>query len=217
MRAILAAFLEAQREAWTRTGLAYRGPADFVLRHGEWFEPRELPPEYEPGAPRACYGNAIIAAVRWDLAYVEGWALTPVLPLPVQHAWNADAAGGVVDTTWPPGGLAYLGCRFAVERADDCTWEGDQNVLDDWRRGWPLLKEPWLGERADWVRSERLRVPETGDGRALAAGVRQLFADRLAGISNDEWQRRLAALISRWGARAVIEAGVEVRLGGENG
>lgn len=176
---------EWQRKA---NGLAYRGPADFLLQHGEWFEPRQLPAGYQPGKPRMCFGNAICTAALYDIDYVEGYALDPgALWLPIHHGWCADA-GGLVDPTWATGepilarqsrrptllrgvpGAAYLGVRFSLERADDCTWNGDQNVLNDFERGWPLLREPWTGEPEglEWPPSDRLDLL-----RANAHRVRQ--------------------------------------------
>jgi hypothetical protein len=146
------AFLRVFRDAWTpeqaeALGLVYRGPADFVLRHGRWWRPAgALPDGVEPGLPGRCYGNSIAGAVLHGLRYVQGWALPASGVLPVAHAWNADADGRAVDLTWPEPGRAYLGVEFSVERADDATWNGDADVLDDHRRDWPLLREPWRGE-----------------------------------------------------------------------
>jgi hypothetical protein len=41
--------------------------------------------------------------------YVEGRALHPVERLWLPHAWLALPSGRVVDLTWEPPGLAYLG------------------------------------------------------------------------------------------------------------
>lgn len=128
-------------------GLAYRGPADFVLRHGRWWTPRPRPAGLPQAMPRACYGNAIGGAVLYGFRYVQGYAVHSAAPdLPVPHAWNADAGGNVVDLTWNPVGIAYLGVELSAERADDGTWNGDADPLDDWRRGWPLLRSRWRGE-----------------------------------------------------------------------
>lgn len=159
-------FNEAQTAS---LGLAYRGPADFVLRHGESFEPRPLPDEYEYGAPKACYGNAIVLAATRGLGYVEGYARGP-FGLAIPHAWNTDDEGRLIDVTWSAifdDGVraaipdsAYLGVRFSLGRADDATWNGDGSVLDDWKRRWPLLREPWTGENweREWEPTEALRA-----------------------------------------------------------
>lgn len=104
--------------------------------------------------PRFCYGNAIMLAAMVGLPYVEGMAC-PRIDMPaVPHAWNLNAAGQAIDSTWalgeaqgaPVEGRAYFGVRFAVKRADKATWDGDANVLDDWKHKWPILREPWPGE-----------------------------------------------------------------------
>lgn len=153
-----------------RVGTIYRGPADFILQHGEEFEPQALPEEYEYGAPKLCFANALILAATSGLVYVQGYAFGP-FGLPIPHAWNVDAEGGLVDTTWqseetdsglrvPMPGSAYLGVRFSVGRADDALWNGDADVVDDWQRRWPLLREPWTGEdfEREWEPTEALRT-----------------------------------------------------------
>lgn len=138
---------------WTREradelGLAYAGPADFVLSEGRWWPVESgLPPGVPMyGAPRACFGNCIYAATVWDLRYVQGYALgldNDGTLAAIPHAWVADASGRAWDLTWRPPGWAYLGVEFSVERADDATWNGDAETIDDRERGWPLLREPW--------------------------------------------------------------------------
>lgn len=141
--------------------LVYRGPGDFVLRHGHWYDGRPLRRDVDPGAPSACYGNAIVYAVVRGWRYVEGFAYQPG-DEPRQHAWLLDERGLLVDPTWPLASpwTAYLGVVFSVERADDATWNGDATVLDDFNRGWPLLREPWAGEDAslEWPLSPRLEA-----------------------------------------------------------
>lgn len=155
-----------QAEEQMRPRGFYAGMYDFVLREGTWFDPPTGPLEYQRGAPRMCFGNAIVLAATRGLRYIEGFALSP-LGLPIHHAWNLDPAGQVVDTTWGlwaggrcliPMGLAYVGVEFAVERADEATWNGDASVLDDWNRGWPLMQHPWEGERTDWQESDRIKA-----------------------------------------------------------
>jgi hypothetical protein len=145
-----------------RPGLHYTCAADFVLQHGQPYVPAPHPYR-ERGAEKCCYGNAIMLAVKYPaLRYVEGYALLSLAPMPVQHAWNVTPDGGLVDITWRPVGAAYLGVEFALERADDATWNGDASILDDWQRGWPLFRVPWTGERswADYVPSEPLALAQ---------------------------------------------------------
>lgn len=147
LHAYLVQLREAARPMARAVGLVYAGAADFLLQHGQWYVPGALTVR-ERGQPRLCYGNAIMLAVkRPELVYVEGYAVAPGIPVPMMHAWNATADGTLVDITWQNTGVAYLGCVFSVERADDATWHGDACVLDDWKRRWPLLRRPWEGER----------------------------------------------------------------------
>lgn len=184
-RWIIRSHLRLLRDAWPqeqadRAGLVYRGPADFVLREGRWWPPRPRPAGIMQGAPKACYGNAIGAAVKYGLRYVQGYAVSPVeLQLVVPHAWNADADGNVVDLTWNPTGSGYLGVEMTFERADDATWNGDADPIDDYLRGWPLLQQPWPGkDTADptWPPSPlllALKAQRAGDVNAMLRHLRE--------------------------------------------
>lgn len=146
-RATIRAHLRA--ETWERRraaelGFEYRGPADFVLRHGRWWPVGPFRRDLPRGPERHCYGTSIGAVVLLGLRYVEGYAVHQAAPDDViPHAWNADEDGRVVDLTWVPHGVAYLGVEFCIERADDASWYGDACVLDDFHRGWPLLRSRW--------------------------------------------------------------------------
>jgi hypothetical protein len=143
-------------------GYAYDSPIDFLLQHGQWYRPRSCPPDIQKGLPKCCYGNAIIAAVRYELRYVEGFACLDLgeEARVFHHAWCTNAAGQLFEVTWPESGLAYYGVEFSVERADDCTWNGDACVLWDHSREYPLLREPWSGEvwPQAWPESPRLAM-----------------------------------------------------------
>lgn len=172
--------LRVLRDAWApeqseALGLVYRGPADFLLQHGRWWRPADLPEGVELGAPRACFGNAMNASIVHGLRYVQGYALPASSPLPVPHAWGADDDGHALEVTWSQQGRAYLGVEFSPERADDATWNGDADILDDFHRGWPVLRERWRGELPEpdpsWAPSPMLlalRAWKAGDSEEAA-------------------------------------------------
>lgn len=66
------------------------------------------------GLPKRCYANAIgYAATNKSLFYVEGYAIDPGFPLPLQHAWLIDETGAVVDPTWEDAAdHVYFGIAF---------------------------------------------------------------------------------------------------------
>src|ERR1700732_234709 len=128
--------------------LIYQNGYNFVLKHGQWHKPQPLRPDVLHGPPKCCYGNAILLAVLHGWQYVEGYALANIgVRIPVQHAWNLDEHGRLVDCTWTRPGVAYRGVVFSAERADDATWNGDASILEDYHRGFPLFREPWTGEK----------------------------------------------------------------------
>lgn len=148
--------LADMRRAWPVDGLTYRGPADFVLRHGTLKRGSAIPDGHPLGAPKRCYWNALYGALAHGWAYVEGFAAHPIVyaqgerAVPIPHAWNEDADGNVIDRTWPLHNYAdlgvYMGVAFTAARAHDCTWHGNASVLYDPERAWGVLRDPWEGE-----------------------------------------------------------------------
>lgn len=162
-----------ERQQMKRYKLHYRGWADFVIQHGEWFQiPSYIPDGVGHGAEKACYGNALWVAYIHGHTYCEGVAYH-VFDGPMQHAWNVDQEGRTIDNTWKGLGVGYLGIRFHHGRADDATWRGDATVLNDHNRGWPLLKSPWRGETwgATWEPSPAMNVMDVMKGKV--AGMTQ--------------------------------------------
>lgn len=138
--------LEAMRDITDKlpSDYHYRGMADFVLREGQFFEPRSLPGEFNPGAAKHCFRNAALTALKRKLPYVEGYALRSVNDGPFLHGWNLDLQEFVVDTTWVPVSGAYLGVILPLL----LFFHAKGSVLNDWENGFPLLREPWKGEAA---------------------------------------------------------------------
>jgi hypothetical protein len=87
----------------------YRGPADLLLREGSWFTPKAGALCRENALPQACFRNSALYAISHGLRYIEGYALNII---PVHHAWCADQAGKVYETTWDRIGSAYFGVQF---------------------------------------------------------------------------------------------------------
>ena len=136
----LRAYLEQARDFAGNlpTEYCYRNVYDFVLREGRFFEPRPRPDSITLRHIGECFRNAFLTMAKTGLQYAEGYAVTGN-KIPVLHAWNVDAEGLVVDTTWEPVGPIYFGIVFPpsiVERAQT-------SVLDDFESGWPLLRESW--------------------------------------------------------------------------
>ena len=127
--------------------LHYCGLADFVLREGQFFEPRPLPVGIEHLEIRHCYQNSFQMALQEQFLYVEGYAVGSDVDLPVLHAWNLDRDGFVVDTTWNPHGRLYFGVILpltAIPRERGRQYP----IIDDWERGYPILRKRWEKERA---------------------------------------------------------------------
>ena len=64
--------------------------------------------------------------------------------------------------------------EFSIEQADDCTWSGDATMLDDYRRRWPLLRQPWIGVSmlTQWPPSPWLELVKAGRIAEAKAWVR---------------------------------------------
>ncbi len=120
----------------------YRGIADFILREGQFFEPRPLPAEIDFWAIRHCYKNAFWTALQERFVYVEGYAIGSSNDLPLLHAWNLDHKWFVVDRTWNPHGRVNFGVLFPLAMVP--RKRGRQYaVIDDWEHGYPILRKVW--------------------------------------------------------------------------
>ena len=63
---------------------------------------------------RDCYSNAGATTMVRGLSYCEGWAWpNSDGSSPVEHAWNLDEEGFVVDRTWQPPGVRYVGVSIS--------------------------------------------------------------------------------------------------------
>lgn len=62
-----------------------------------------------------CFYNAWELAENMGLHYVEGYAVSGDMPIPLEHAWCVNDAGRVFDPTWADG-HHYFGMAFNSER-----------------------------------------------------------------------------------------------------
>jgi hypothetical protein len=115
-------------------GTKYRHPDQFFKEHGKFFESQPLTAEEEEEVRNSlgnvsryqmkeCFYNAQVVAQRSNLAYVEGYCFSGMIP--IQHAWNS-INGKVVDVTLKhqndgkviagifPQGWEYFGVDFPV-------------------------------------------------------------------------------------------------------
>ena len=164
----LVTYLEQMKRMRSTMGVAnefvYKGQEHFLLEHGQWYEIQPWSDQFDQGAPKQCFANALfLATMNPELRYVEGFACTGTLSgFPFEHGWNIDQSGKVIDCTWCNTGSLYFGVEFSAGRADDAIWNGDSRVLDDYRRGHPLFRQPWLGEdyTLEWEESEGMRLAQ---------------------------------------------------------
>ena len=130
-----------------------RSPMEFVLQHGWWYEPCEVPEGIEQGTEQECHKNAQLLANDRDLlTYCEGFALAHSGSLMVIHGWATDGTGRAIDITWPQPGIAYAGVPFkkSLIRRTCLKNSAFISVIDDWQNGYPLLNV--LGDNPDeWL------------------------------------------------------------------
>ena len=113
------------RAANFRLESRYRGPEDLLLKRGKVYrpsdpvQPHDFPPEV--CVERECFSNSLkIAALQYgteDLTYVEGYAASGNVGIPVHHAWLVDKDGHVIDPTWQGErrGAVYVGIPFTAD------------------------------------------------------------------------------------------------------
>ena len=144
-------------------GMAYTGPADFILQHGRHYKSAKLTPEemdmlkdvldrqcsYKMGQ---CFYNAQSIGLGGRIGYVEGYADS--IGLPMEHAWNT-INGKVIDMTWKdnnggqpiigniPEGWEYFGVELPSKKINDMWRKSGLShpLIGDWEGGWPLLKQ----------------------------------------------------------------------------
>lgn len=119
--------------------------AKWCLEFGSTWGPDDLRRIKSKDKPGMCYANAGRRAIEDpDLVYVEGYACTDSLHLPVQHAWLLDETGRIIDTTWS-NGVNYCGVPIKASALHE--------ILDVTKRwgvfGWGTPK--WVIEHPERV------------------------------------------------------------------
>ena len=133
--------------------LLKRTMEQFVLEHGWWYDPVELPVEISRGKVQHCHKNAadLILADK-SLIYCEGYALFKPGSQPTLHSWVTDGNGRAIDNTWPNPGVAYAGVPFKGLFVSMTALKNRATIslIDDWQNSYPLRGE--LGDRPDeWM------------------------------------------------------------------
>jgi hypothetical protein len=136
----LRTYLEGARDFTGQlpTEYRYRNVYDFVLHEGRFFKPRPRPDSITLRYIGECFRNAFLTMMITGLSYAEGYAVTGN-KISVLHAWNVDAEGSVIDSTWEPVGSVYFGIIFPLSMVR----RANASVLDDRESGWPVLRESW--------------------------------------------------------------------------
>ncbi len=155
-------YLKMLQKNQNMKGMAYGGPADFVLKHGKQYESAELTPE-EMGMlkevlkgqchykVKQCFYNAQSIGLAGTIGYCEGYADS--LGLPMEHAWNT-INGKVIDMTWRfrrggkpvlgviPSGWEYFGVEFPAKLVRKQWSKGaSAPLITNWEEGFPLLQQ----------------------------------------------------------------------------
>lgn len=90
-------YLEVMTETF-RAGRGWLSATAYILKHGRAYTLTEASFDGRRGKMKECYRNAaMMAFMRPDLTYVEGYAQCGGLP--IEHAWLVDADGNVIDPT----------------------------------------------------------------------------------------------------------------------
>lgn len=138
-------------------------PTGLVRKHGELCVPQHLPRKqgFRRGRRKECFNNSLFKSFEHGLIYVEGFALTSLMPIPLHHAWCIDSKRNVFEFTWKQPGLAYFGIPFTAVYLRRCLdqWAGTgtscligfdehgrltpMGPVDSWRHALsPLTKDP---------------------------------------------------------------------------
>ncbi|MFK4706134.1 hypothetical protein ABIC83_002973 [Roseateles asaccharophilus] len=89
--------------------------ARFLLAAGRAYDVHAPANDFRDGEKQACYANSLhLALAHPELVYVEGRALSHGV-VPMEHAWNVDASGLIVDSTWDTRDGGYFGVAFKAD------------------------------------------------------------------------------------------------------
>lgn len=142
-----------------------RTAQQFVLDHGWWYEPTEIPKGIATGTIQECHTNSVdLTLDDSSLIYCEGYALFKSGGVPTIHAWVTDGQGRAIDNTWPQPGVAYAGVPFKSLFVSMTTLKNRATIslIDDFMNDWPLRGE--LGDRPDeWLEIRGRGVKRIGD------------------------------------------------------
>lgn len=139
-------------------GYLYASVDELVLTEGQMFKAGEIPPNVNDGQLGMSFMNAYrLVENHPELTYVEGFAQTSHLDVPVSHAWAVTKDNLVVDPTWDRfrrkgESISYFGVKIPIDivrktiLARECY-----GVLDNHEQDFPLLRtgipEEVLSER----------------------------------------------------------------------
>ena len=109
------------KKAWGKntpplwTLCAEQGEAFKPAPRPRWCVKKEDKACYSNAAATALYGTVVTATGTLDKYYCEGYAISDVAPIPIEHAWVCLADGTVVDPTWKnPEKCHYYGFAFTA-------------------------------------------------------------------------------------------------------
>lgn len=126
------------------------------MKYKKFTDIQALPDDMPQGKMGECISNTIDTAIECGLEYAEGIAKGTV-GLWYRHAWNVDTDGSVIDTTWVPASIQYIGriiplkdkVRRVVE-AEVYVWEDDCPFVPDGECG----LECYTREQVEWIKKQ---------------------------------------------------------------
>ena len=150
----LVTFREARETSKRPPIFAYSCLEDWLLKHGTFFTPKNLPSTVRPMGLQQCYENAWRVAQRTKAYhYVEGFAIGMI---PVLHAWLIDRDGNVIDPTWASRtagiGSAYMGVELNLEEVRRSRRAGCYCLTMDYKRDYPVQQGVDVFAKDAWFR-----------------------------------------------------------------
>lgn len=120
----LAEYIEQRYNFFKAVGAATLLDA-FLIRNAAFQRGEPLPNNVAQMELGHCFANAARLTLERDWFYVEGYASSEDVGVPLLHAWNVTKGGKLVDATWrKPEKTEYFGVAF--NRADMGRWLSKQ-------------------------------------------------------------------------------------------
>lgn len=113
MKSLAKKYVELMSRAMSKQPYTRSSYYAWILKAGKSFEGSTK--HVEMMRQKECFFNAqSLASSMYELEYYEGWGVTKTVGIPLEHGFNVNKDGNVIDATWDDG-IDYFGVNIPRE------------------------------------------------------------------------------------------------------